>query len=241
VARALRNDWHIIAPDLRGHGDSAWSPDGAYLTPYHLLDFTELVNTLGYEQINIVAHSFGGNPTVRFAGLYPERVRKLVLVDAMGPTPRVIERWNEAGAVKRTRDWMEKVFEVNGGKSKRFAAVEQAIARMAEANKHLSAEQVRHLATHAVRRYDDGYGWKYDPLMGNFAPEDFAVHLVDYWREITAETLICWGNASWTSNPAADGSSAYFRNHRDLTFDKAGHWLHHDQFDKFVAALREFL
>ena len=77
--------------------------------------------------------------------------------------------------------------------------------------------------------------------MGNFAPEDFAVHLVEYWREITADTLICWGNESWTSNPATDGSSAHFRNHRDLTFEKAGHWLHHDQLDIFLAALKEFL
>jgi pimeloyl-ACP methyl ester carboxylesterase len=30
VAEELRHDWHIIAPDLRGHGDSAWSPDGSY-------------------------------------------------------------------------------------------------------------------------------------------------------------------------------------------------------------------
>lgn len=241
VARELRNDWHIVALDLRGHGDSDWSPDGAYLSPYHLLDFTELVDTLGYAQINIVAHSFGGNPTVRFAGLYPQRVRKLVLVDAMGPAPAFIARWNELGAVKRTRDWMEKVREVAAAKPKRFATVEMAIARMAEANKHLSAEQAHHLAVHGVRRYADGYGWKYDPQMGNFAPEDFAVHLVEYWREITADTLICWGNESWTSNPATDGSSAHFRNQRSLTFEKAGHWLHHDQLDIFLAALKEFL
>lgn len=241
VARALRNDWHIIALDLRGHGDSEWSPDGAYLSPYHLLDFTELVDTLGYAQINIVAHSFGGNPTVRFAGLYPQRVRKLVLVDAMGPTPTIIARWNELGTVKRTRDWMEKVRNISTEKSKRFAAIEMAVARMAEANKHLSAEQAHHLAVHGVRRYDDGFGWKYDPKMGNFAPEDFAIHLIEYWREITADTLICWGTRSWTSNPAADGSSAHFRHHRDLTFENAGHWLHHDQLDNFLAALREFL
>ncbi|HET8710983.1 MAG TPA: alpha/beta hydrolase [Spongiibacteraceae bacterium] len=241
VARELQKDWHIVALDLRGHGDSAWSPDAAYLTPYHLLDFADFVDALGYERIDIIAHSFGGNPTVRFAGLYPERVRKLVLVDAMGPTPTFVARWDEIGVVKRTRDWMDKARETAKAQPKRFATIEDAIARMAQANKHLSAEQARHLAIHGVRRYDDGFGWKYDPHMGNFGPEDFAIHLEAYWREITAETLICWGNESWTSNPADDGSAAYFRHHRCLTFEKAGHWLHHDQLDQFVAALREFL
>lgn len=241
VARELCREWRVVALDLRGHGDSEWSPDGAYLTPYHLVDFVEFVESLGYEQINIVAHSFGGNPAVRFAGLYPERVRKLVLVDAMGPYPKVLKAWAEQGAVKRTRDWMNKARDTARAKPRRFATLEQAIARMAEANKHLSSEQVQHLAMHGARRYDDGYGWKYDPHTGNFATEDFAVHLIEYWREITAETLICWGSASWTSNPAEDGSAAHFRNQRCLTFENAGHWLHHDQFEKFVSALREFL
>jgi len=31
TAAALRHDWHVIAPDLRGHGDSQWSPDGSYM------------------------------------------------------------------------------------------------------------------------------------------------------------------------------------------------------------------
>ena len=240
VARELRNDWHVIALDLRGHGDSEWSPDGAYLTPYHLQDFTELVDTLGYEQITIVAHSFGGNPTVRFAGLYPSRVRKLVLVDAMGPTAPAIARWNELGVVKRMREWLEKRREPEKA-PRRFSTIEEAAARLLKTNKLLTEERAYHLAAHGVRRHADGFSWKYDPASGNFAPEDFALDLADYWREITAPTLICWGPESWTTNPATDGRSEYFRDHRNLTFENAGYWLHHDQFDRFVAALREFL
>lgn len=240
VARELRNDWHIIALDLRGHGDSEWSPDGAYLSPYHLLDFADLVDTLGYAQIDIVAHSFGGNPATRFAGLYPERVRKLVLVDAMGPTAPAIARWDEMGPVKRTREWLEKRREA-GKTPRRFATIEEAAGRLMKTNKLLSAEQAQHLALHGVRRHPDGFSWKHDPVVGNFLPEDFAVDLAEYWRYITAPTLICWGPESWTTNPATDGRSEYFRDHRNLTFENAGHWLHHDQFEQFVSALREFL
>lgn len=241
VARELRNDWHVLALDLRGHGDSEWSPDGAYLTPYHLLDLVDLINALGYEQITIVAHSFGGNATSRYAGLYPRRVRKLVLVDAMGPTAPVVARWEELGVVGRTREWLDKQHEVATQKPRRFATIEDAVARMASANKHLSEDQARHLATYGVRRHADGYGWKYDPLIGTFLPEDFAVDLASYWKDVTAPTLICWGSESWTTNPATDGRSAYFRDHQNVTFEKAGHWLHHDQLDLFLAALRVFL
>jgi hypothetical protein len=60
IARALRNDWHIIAPDLRGHGDSAWSPDGAYTMPYYICDLAQLIHQQGTEPVSIVAHSLGG-------------------------------------------------------------------------------------------------------------------------------------------------------------------------------------
>lgn len=241
VARELQHDWHVIAPDLRGHGDSEWSPDGAYHSPYHLLDFIDLVDALGHDPINIIAHSFGGNPTARFAALYPERVRRLVLVDAMGPTAQVIAKWNELGVVNRARDWVAKSRAISESGPRRYASMEEAVARMAEANRHLSIEQARHLAIHGARKYADGYGWKYDPRIGNFLPEDFAIDLAEYWREIRAPTLICWGTESWTTNPATDGRSAHFHDHRNICFENAGHWLHHDRLDDFLTAVRGFL
>lgn len=240
VAQALRQNWRVVALDLRGHGDSEWSPDGAYLTPYHLLDFINLIAALECETVSIVAHSFGGNPAVRYAALYPDRVDQLVLVDAMGPTAPVIERWDELGPLKRTRDWLEKQ-QTAGTALRRLATIDEAIERMAKANPHLTAEQAHHLAVHGVRQFEDGYRWKYDPRLGNFLPEDFAVHLSAYWREITAPTLICWGAQSWTTNPATDGASDQFQHAQNATFEQAGHWIHHDRFDAFMDVLTEFL
>src|SRR6201989_1258095 len=78
VAQALRDDWHIICPDLRGHGDSAWSPDGAYAMPYNVADLAQLIEQQGSAPVSIVAHSWGGAVSIRYAGVYPERVRRLV-------------------------------------------------------------------------------------------------------------------------------------------------------------------
>ena len=241
TARALRHRWHVIAVDLRGHGDSQWSPDGAYLAAYQVLDIADLMDTFGQESATVMGHSFGGNISARYAALFPQRVRKLVLVDGLGPAQSVLNAWAERGPVLRTREWIEKRRETATQKPRRFATVEEAVARMAAANKHLSEDQARHLAVHGVRLHADGYGWKYDPAIGNFLPEDFSVDLTGFYRDIAAPTLLFHGSESWTSNPEADGRAAFFRDHRTVAFEKAGHWLHHDQLDAFLAALHDVL
>ena len=240
VARELRHEWHVIAPDLRGHGDSQWSSDAAYLNPYHVFDIADLIDSVGCEQLVIVGHSFGGNVSARYAAIFPQRVRKLVLVDSLGPAAKVLANWAEQ-PVERTRDWLQERRKAAARMPRRFATFDEVVARMAAANRHLSPEQAHHLALHGARLDADGYGWKYDPVIGSFLPEDFSVDGARFWREISAATLLCWGTESWTTNPETDGRAANFRNHRTLVFDGAGHWIHHEQLRAFLAALNEFL
>ena len=54
-------------------------------------------------------------------------------------------------------------------------------------------------------------------------------------------TLLLYGSDSWASNPEGDGRLDNFNTARVIEFDKAGHWLHHDQFDRFMATLGDFL
>ena len=85
VAEELRRDWHIIAPDLRGHGDSEWSRTGTYTTAGYIYDLAQLIHQLGTAPVTIVAHSLGGNIALRYAGLYPENVARLVAIEGLGP------------------------------------------------------------------------------------------------------------------------------------------------------------
>lgn len=240
IAQTLCHDWHVIVPDLRGHGDSQWSPDGAYLAHYYLQDFVDLIDTLGVASVDIVAHSFGGNPTARFAALYPDKVKRLVLVDAMGPNQSVLAQWQQKGVTARSREWIEKRQQATQGQ-RYFDSVDVAASRLTRTNPLLQPEQAQHLARHGVRQHEQGYCWKHDPLTGNFSPEDFAIHLSVYWQEITAPTLMCWGPKSWTTDPAVDGSSAFFKHPQHLTFEHSGHWIHHNQPQEFVEAVTRFL
>ena len=55
VAGALRHDWHVLAPDLRGHGDSQWSPDGNYSMAGYLYDLAQLIHQQQLAPVTIIA------------------------------------------------------------------------------------------------------------------------------------------------------------------------------------------
>jgi pimeloyl-ACP methyl ester carboxylesterase len=241
TARALRCNWHVIAPDLRGHGDSDWSGDGAYLSSYYILDIANLVAELGCESLAVVAHSLGGNIMARFTAAFPQRVQKLALIEGLGPSLEALTSWSQRGPVRRMRDWIETQQAALSKAPHVLATFEDAVARIRKMNPRLSAEQAGHLARHGIRQHADGYRWKNDPLVPSFAPEDFSADNTAFWREIGCPTLLLYGADSWTTNPETDGRARHFAAHRTLVIDRAGHWLHHDQFDLTIAALREFL
>ncbi len=243
TAQALRDKWHIIAPDLRGHGDSDWSPDGDYSGAANLYDFAQLIHQLKLAPVTIVAHSYGGNIALRYAGVYPENVKKLVAIEGLGPSPKMRAERAAIPPGKRLRDWIEAKRNVAGRMPHRYATLDEAYARMKDANHHLSDEQARHLTIHGVSQNEDGtYSWKFDPYMRVFGPVDMPENDVEaLWASITCPTLLMYGADSWASNPEKDGRAKHFKNARVTVFEDAAHWLHHDQFDRFVAELKAFL
>lgn len=241
VAEKFCNDYHVVAMDLRGHGDSEWSPDGAYLPAYLLLDLVAFIDSLGYQSFDVIAHSYGGNPTARYAAIYPDRIRRLVLIDAMGPNESVLNHWKSQSAIVRLREWIERRRDlINAGKT--FKSIAEGCEKLKKVNTLLTDEQTLFLVENGSIRCEDGaYRWKYDPLVGNFTLDDYSVHLSEYWKGIRCPTLLCWGPKSWTSNPGEDGASDFFERVECRTFSESGHWLHHSQLDEFVSAAGNFL
>ncbi len=243
VAERLQQDWHVICPDLRGHGDSAWAPDGNYEMTAFVYDLAQLVHQLDVDQVTIVAHSLGGNISTRFTGLYPDKVRKLVSIEGLGPSPKVLAERAQTSFADRWRKWIADKRTAAGRLPKRYATIEDAYARMKAENSHLTDEQARHLTVHGVNRNEDGsWSWKFDNHLNVWPITDIPQAEIEaLWAAITCPTLLLYGADSWASNPERDGRIAHFRNARVVEFENAGHWLHHDQFDRFMAELDGFL
>jgi lipase len=71
--------FHVIAPDLRGHGRSGWEPPWTFAT--HVADILETLDALDIAEADWVGHSFGGRLVLELAAAHPERVRRAVLLD----------------------------------------------------------------------------------------------------------------------------------------------------------------
>jgi len=243
VAEELRHDWHIIAPDLRGHGDSAWSPDGNYEMSAFVYDLAQLIHQLNLTSVSIIAHSMGGNIATRYAGLFPENVRKMVNIEGLGPSPKMLAERDATGIKKRFRQWIEDKRNAAGRTPKRYPNIEAAYERMKTENSYLTDEQARHLTVHGISRNEDGsWSWKFDNYLNIWAMFDMPEEdLLAIWKSITCPILMMYGANSWASNPEKDGRINNFPTAKVVEYENAGHWLHHDQFDRFMTDVRAFL
>ena len=107
VAADLSRDYHVIAPDLRGHGDSAWSASGHYTMANHIYDLAQLIHQQNLAPVTIVAHSLGGNIALRYTGIYPENVRRLVAIEGLGPRPTPNADPDINTIAERMRTWID--------------------------------------------------------------------------------------------------------------------------------------
>jgi pimeloyl-ACP methyl ester carboxylesterase len=242
VAAALRDQYHIIAPDLRGHGDSQWVIGGTYDTLDYVYDIAQLLRQTR-TPVTIIAHSMGGSIALLYAGMYPEHVTKLVSIEGLGPSPQMLQLRRQNGTQPRLRGWVESVRRSAGRTPRRYPSLDEALARMREENPHLSEAQARHLTIHGSNQNEDGtYSWKFDNYVRVSSPAYLAPEEVEALHaNIECPTLLMVGAESWASDPDADGRAHRFRNARVVRVPGAGHWVHHDQLDAFLAEVERFL
>jgi len=73
IAQALRHDYHIIAPDLRGHGDSQWAIGSTYPLIDYVADIAQLIHQKKLAPLTVIGHSLGGHISMQYAASTPTR------------------------------------------------------------------------------------------------------------------------------------------------------------------------
>ena len=140
-AERFRDRYHIIAPDLRGHGDSQWLVGGTYNIVDYVYDISQLLHQTSMTPATIVAHSLGGSIAVNYTGLYPENVKQLVAIEGMGPPPKMIEERLAVPVEDRVTGWIDDLRKLSGRTPRRYPTIEDAFQRMQSENPHLNEAQ----------------------------------------------------------------------------------------------------
>lgn len=178
VAPHFTSRYHVIALDMRGHGDSDWHPEGRYLVEDHVNDLEGLVAQLGLRNIVIWGNSTGGRVAQVFAGLHPELVSHLIAEDVGPERPQQI-----------SDSYLRRVKQEDEG----WASEEELLARLRKAAGASEAVIGPYVRYGTKRRADGRIIWKRDPkLVNGFVATD----LWRFVRNITAPTIYILGGRS---------------------------------------------
>jgi pimeloyl-ACP methyl ester carboxylesterase len=211
-----------------------------YSIPEYVLDLSALVDIVGRWPVYLAGHSLGGAVVLQYAGVYPDRVRKVVSIEGFGPAP---EKLVPRPAHERLRRWIENMrdYEVRG--AKRYPSPSAAVARMREANPYLSEEAALHLTLFGSNWSPDGsLTWKFDNYVRAFSPYGFNMEdAQEIWQQITCPALLIRGLDGWAPDPEKDGRIRAIRDYRLINVPSAGHWVHHDQPGIFIEETLRFL
>jgi pimeloyl-ACP methyl ester carboxylesterase len=187
MARRLQDRAHIIAMDVRGHGESAWSPDGAYQYADQAGDLAAFVDQLGIERFVLIGTSMGGVIAMVYAGQHGGRLRGLVLND-IGPEV-------EAGSTRITG--------MVGSRPADFASLDEAMAYRRETSPITAArplEDQEETARGVLRERPDGrWAWKMDPAYIEQRIARGAPVRPPLWpalETLPCPTLVVWGTDS---------------------------------------------
>ncbi len=143
VAPAFVGDFHVLALDQRGHGESEWAADWAYGSRHYVSDLDQVIDRWGFGAPILVGHSMGAHNVLAYAAEHSEKLRAIVALD---PPPDYPER-----AIEFLQSIAEKP-------ARRFESLDEAVLNFKVLPRETLAKKeiLDHVARHSFRRDDDG-------------------------------------------------------------------------------------
>ena len=242
LADRLPGHWSLLAPDWRGFGGSAPAPHG-YWFPDYLADLDALVSRHAGSgrPVSLVGHSMGGNVACLYAGVRPERVRRLVSLEGFG-----LPATAPGEAPERYREWLDALERPPA--SRQFPDLESLAGHLRARSAGLGAAEARFIAGCWARPDPEG-GWHLHGDPAHRRPNPVLYRLDEAmacWRRVTAPVLWVSGTESRYADTLRRGSdwaarTACFADFREIRVEGAGHGLHQERPERVAELLEGFL
>jgi len=236
---------HVVAMDWRGFGLTDSSGADSYWFPDYLGDLDALLDAVSPDRpVDLLGHSMGGNIVMSYAGIRPQRIRRLVNVEGFGLPDAKADK-----APDRLAEWLDSL--KAPAELRPYASLEAVAERLVRTNPLLAPDKARWLAAHWSREDAPGR-WV---ILGDAAHKRpnavpyRAEEVLACWRRIEAPVLWVEGAQTritelWADRyPRAefDARLAQVPDVQRCIIEHAGHMLHHDQPQELAAALDAFL
>jgi pimeloyl-ACP methyl ester carboxylesterase len=226
IAPHFASRYHVMAVDMRGHGDSDWDPKGAYLVEDYVKDIEGLAQQLHLRNIVIWGNSTGGRVAQVFAGLHPDLVAAVISEDVGPERPREIAD----GMTARLKQEDEKG----------WASEEELLAQQKAGSPRTGEDILRAYVRYGSRHRADGrIIWKRDPAIGNgFVPTE----LWRFAREIKSPIIYVLGGRS-TIVPATTQAELrkVLPQTEIVTIPGVGHYPSEENPTEFLVIVDKFL
>jgi pimeloyl-ACP methyl ester carboxylesterase len=253
IAEAFRADWHVVAFDLRGHGDS--DKPGAYTMGHFIGDLHAVIAQRELDRPVLVGHSLGGQIVSQYAGVFPEVPRAVINIDGMGPPMRIPEPDAEEKQL-RTREAIEGLLRPRGH-GRPMMDLDDATQVYLRFHPRLDPALARKLVEQGTESHPQGgLQYKWDPRIHSLRLSSTPELAEERFRWAECPVLLLSAGEidefMWRRR-GIDPSTlrkdpeeirrrmALFRDADHVEIAGAGHHVHFDAPDELIRVMREFL
>ena len=237
--------FHVVAIDVRGHGDSGRLSSGMAWSAC-TIDLCELARVLAPASdtpIGMIGHSMGGGQVLTAAATMPERFAWVVNLDGLGPPAEAFVHESVVDAATRSLDEIDRF---RSSPPRPWASRDQLVERRGAINIRLPRPFLEHLVEFGTREVEGGFVWKWDPAFRTGVPDAFSLELIlAQYPHITAPTLVLVSSEedAWTEvhDEEAQRRVGMLPRGRLESVPGAGHYVHVEQPDFVLVRITRFL
>lgn len=244
IARVLAQSFHVLLPELRGHGASAHSD--AYGVFDFVQDLYEVIHSLAGPTIGLFGHSLGGHIVSKYAAIFPKGVAAVSIIEGLGPPHRAQEA-DEPAEMQALQFMILNRLRQQPARSRPIQNADDAAQRLLRNNPRLDPASAAQLAPHLIKAGDSGYAWAFDSRASSVFVGASRANDAKFWRNIKAPVCLVSGALSFEywgremSDENFDGRFAAgemeqrvdeFPSAEHQWFEQSGHMVHYDEPDR---------